>query len=136
MTFLPDQPQSIVTVTSYSQIRLYDTRAQRRPLINEEAGTKALVCVCPTPDGNSVIAGNTLGEIFKFDLRQRKLLGKFKGKIVGSVRQISCHPTEPLFACVSLDRHCRVFDYNTREMKLKVRANHLGKRINLDSRCT
>lgn len=120
LCFFNDQPKNIVTVTSYSQIRLYDTRTQRRPLFNEILGSKALTCVSVTPDGNSAIAGNTLGEVFIFDLRKRELAGKCKGKTVGSISAISCHPTEPLFACSSIDRHCRVFDFNTRQLKAKV----------------
>lgn len=120
LAFFKDQPQNIVTATSYSQLRLYDTRAQRRPLFNELLGSKALTCVSLTPDGNTAIVGNTIGEIFVFDLRKRALAGKCKGKIVGSISAVSCHPTEPIFACSSIDRHCRVFDYNTRQLKFKV----------------
>lgn len=47
--------------------------------------------------------------------------GRFRG-VSGSVRSISCHPTEPLISVVGLDRFLRVFDINTRFLHSKVHS--------------
>ena len=51
--FTPDSgPQPVlVTGTGYGQVRLYDTRAQRRPLFSTEYGTEPITALDLTPDG-------------------------------------------------------------------------------------
>lgn len=127
IVYLSEQPDKIATATGHAQVRLYDIKAQRRPLFNVEVGKKPFMCATATPDGNYLMLGNTIGEVYKFDLRMRKSCGAFKGKTVGSIRSISVHPTEPWISCASLDRHLRVFDHQSRQLKLKV---YLKQRLN------
>nr|KAF6468661.1 WD repeat domain 74 [Rousettus aegyptiacus] len=60
-----------------------------------------------TPGANSVIVGNTHGQLAEIDLRQGRLLGCLKG-LAGSVRGLQCHPSKPLLASCGLDRILRV----------------------------
>ena len=48
--FLSDNHNVIVTGTSYHQIRLYDIRAQRRPVKEIEVGKNAIRSITVTPD--------------------------------------------------------------------------------------
>ena len=55
VVFVPDQqrsPQSIlVTGTGYGEVRLYDTRAQRRPVFSTEYGNEPITALTASPDG-------------------------------------------------------------------------------------
>jgi ribosome biogenesis protein NSA1 len=50
--------EQIVVGTSYHQLRLYDTKAQRRPLFNAEIGEDPITCVMPVLDGTYVLVHN------------------------------------------------------------------------------
>ena len=54
-----------------------------------------------------------------FDLRAGRLNGAVKGAM-GSIRALALHPTEPIMACVGLDRYARLFSTTTRKPLAKV----------------
>jgi hypothetical protein len=61
------------------QVRLYDIRVKRRPVLNVRADgtqpfTQPFTSVCFTADDQYVIAGDCTGSIRKFDVRKRKPL--------------------------------------------------------------
>ncbi|XP_021540620.1 WD repeat-containing protein 74 isoform X3 [Neomonachus schauinslandi] len=94
--FLPGS-QKLVTCTGYHQIRVYDPASpQRRPVLEATYGEYPLTAMTLTPGANSVIVGNTHGQLAEIDLRQ------------GSVRGLQCHPSKPLLASCGLDRVLRV----------------------------
>ncbi|XP_006875090.1 PREDICTED: WD repeat-containing protein 74 isoform X2 [Chrysochloris asiatica] len=105
--FLPDS-QKLVTCTGYHQVRVYDPASpQRRPVLEATYGEYPLTAMTLSPEGNSVIVGNTHGQLAEIDLRQGRLLGCLKG-LAGSVRALQCHPSKPLLASCGLDRVLRV----------------------------
>nr|KAF6279591.1 WD repeat domain 74 [Pipistrellus kuhlii] len=105
--FLPES-QKLVTCTGYHQVRVYDPASpQRRPVLEATYGEYPLTAMTLTPGGNSVIVGNTHGQLAEIDLRQGRLLGCLKG-LAGSVRGLQCHPSKPLLASCGLDRILRV----------------------------
>ncbi|KAK1335468.1 hypothetical protein QTO34_003254 [Cnephaeus nilssonii] len=105
--FLPES-QKLVTCTGYHQVRVYDPASpQRRPVLEATYGEYPLTAMTLTPGGNSVIVGNTHGQLAEIDLRQGRLLGCLKG-LAGSVRGLQCHPSKPLLASCGLDRLLRV----------------------------
>lgn len=105
--FLPES-QKLVTCTGYHQVRVYDPASpQRRPVLEATYGEYPLTAMTLTPEGNSVIVGNTHGQLAEIDLRQGRLLGCLKG-LAGSVRGLQCHPSKPLLASCGLDRVLRV----------------------------
>jgi len=115
--FLPDKVNTLVTCTGYVQsrlrgeVRLYDVSAKRRPLLRSLApvGDEALRCITCTPDGRYVLAGSGSGHMAKLDLRKNlQPVHRYKGA-AGSIRQIVVHPTLPLVASASLDRHVRLY---------------------------
>ncbi|XP_065385542.1 WD repeat-containing protein 74 isoform X2 [Macaca nemestrina] len=105
--FLPGS-QKLVTCTGYHQVRVYDPASpQRRPVLETTYGEYPLTAMTLTPGGNSVIVGNTHGQLAEIDLRQGRLLGCLKG-LAGSVRGLQCHPSKPLLASCGLDRVLRI----------------------------
>ncbi|XP_059566361.1 WD repeat-containing protein 74 isoform X2 [Myotis daubentonii] len=105
--FLPES-RKLVTCTGYHQVRVYDPASpQRRPVLEATYGEHPLTAMTLTPGGNSVIVGNTHGQLAEIDLRQGRLLGCLKG-LAGSVRGLQCHPSKPLLASCGLDRILRV----------------------------
>uniref|UniRef100_A0A8C0KJL3 WD repeat-containing protein 74 n=1 Tax=Canis lupus dingo TaxID=286419 RepID=A0A8C0KJL3_CANLU len=105
--FLPES-QKLVTCTGYHQVRVYDPASpQRRPVLEVTYGEYPLMAMTLTPGGNSVIVGNTHGQLAEIDLRQGRLLGCLKG-LAGSVRGLQCHPSKPLLASCGLDRVLRI----------------------------
>lgn len=113
-------------VTGHHHVRLYDTRAQRRPVQSVEIGSRPFTCCTVSHDENSLIAGDTIGRVSRIDLRTMRLNGVFKGN-TGSVREIALHPTMEVMATVGLDRVMRVFDTKTRQQLHRV---YLRQKLN------
>lgn len=117
--FLSDA-RSIITATGTSQFRLYDPRAQRRPVKEmkwlEEPITALSLCSSP----NQFLAGNTRGDMGLFDIRYKmSSVCKYKG-FAGSVRGITAHPQSPYVASCSIDRFVRLHDLKTKKLLKKV----------------
>ncbi|XP_075401687.1 WD repeat-containing protein 74 [Tenrec ecaudatus] len=125
--FLPES-QKLVTCTGYHQVRVYDPASpQRRPVLETTYGEYPLTAMTLTPEGNSVIVGNTHGQLAEIDLRQGRLLGCLKG-LAGGVRAVQCHPSKPLLASCGLDRVLRIHRIrNPRGLEHKV---YLKSRLN------
>ncbi|ERE79363.1 WD repeat-containing protein 74 isoform 1 [Cricetulus griseus] len=99
----PEQP-----VFRAKNVRVYDpVSPQRRPVLEATYGEYPLTAMTLTPEGNSVIVGNTHGQLAEIDFRQGRLLGCLKG-LAGSVRGLQCHPSKPLLASCGLDRVLRI----------------------------
>mmetsp|Transcript_11687 Transcript_11687/g.17552 ORF Transcript_11687/g.17552 Transcript_11687/m.17552 type:complete len:432 (+) Transcript_11687:1714-3009(+) len=119
LTFIEGRKDRLAIATHFQQVRLYDARSgsQRRP--THEYSFKLggpLNCITTTnTNTHLVFTGDTMGNIRCLDTRKfDRMFGRYKGP-AGSVRSIQCHPTEPLLACVGLDRYLRVFDIQSRQ---------------------
>ncbi|KAL3677181.1 hypothetical protein R1sor_027129 [Riccia sorocarpa] len=116
VTFLYEDHRKIVVGTGHHQVRLYDTSAQRRPVLAFDYGEAPIRSVTKDPDGFTVYVGTGAGDLACFDMRTGKLLGGFKGKCAGSIRSVACHPTLPLIASCGLDRFFRIHNTKTRQL--------------------
>ncbi|XP_005414817.1 PREDICTED: WD repeat-containing protein 74 isoform X2 [Chinchilla lanigera] len=125
--FIPGS-QKLITCTGYHQVRVYDPASpQRRPVLETTYGEYPLTAMSLTPGGNSIIVGNTHGQLAEIDFRQGRLLGCLKG-LAGSVRGLQCHPSKPLLASCGLDRVLRIHRIrNPRGLEHKV---YLKSRLN------
>lgn len=120
LAFMPNDPFKIATGTAHHQVRLYDTKAQKRPVFDVETGDDAIISVAITPDQRYIIAGDGAGKIQKYDIRHAgRAVGIFKG-FGGSVTSLLCHPTLPLLASCSLDRYFRIHHLETRKPIQKI----------------
>ncbi|WOL10328.1 WD repeat-containing protein [Canna indica] len=116
-TFLSEgDHRKIVAGTNNQQVRLYDTSAQRRPVISVNFRESAVRAVCEDIDGYTVYVGNGTGDLASFDMRTGKLLGCFIGKCSGSIRSIVRHPESSIIASCGLDSYLRVWDAKTRQL--------------------
>lgn len=129
-----DDVKKIVSCTGYHQVRLYDTSAQKRPVIDLECGDSPLTTLSCRPDQQQVVVGNSHGEMTLVDLRGKgHVVHQYKGAR-GGLRHVVCNGTE--VASCGLDRFVRIHDINTRqllsEMYLKSRLNCVLWRDNVN----
>ncbi|XP_060711566.1 WD repeat-containing protein 74 [Hemiscyllium ocellatum] len=124
--FVPDSDR-IITCTGHSQVRVYDPSSpQRRPVLEMKYDEYPLTAMSLTPDGNSVVVGNTHGQVAVLDIRKGRLLKCLKGQ-AGSIRGIQTHCSLPLVASCGLDRFLRIHDLGSKELLHKV---YLKSRLN------
>ena len=125
--FIP-QSSKIVTCTGYHQVRVYDPSSpQRRPVLDMNFDEYPITSMSLRNDKEfEVMVGNTQGNMALLDMRQGKVIQKYKG-FAGTVKHIQCHSTLPLVASCSLDRFLRIHDIQTKELLHKF---YLKSRLN------
>ncbi|XP_010753230.2 WD repeat-containing protein 74 [Larimichthys crocea] len=126
MAFIPDSDK-VVTCTGYHQVHVFDPASpQRRPVLEVEYGEYPLTALSLPPGGQSVVVGNTHGQIAVLDLRKGAVRGCLKG-LAGGVRALQCHSSQPVVASCGLDRFLRVHSLEDRKLLHKV---YLKSRLN------
>ncbi|KAI5100140.1 WD repeat-containing protein 74 isoform X2 [Silurus meridionalis] len=116
----------IITCTGHHQVRVYDPSCQRRPVLESKFGEVPLTALSVPSGENSVVVGNTHGQIAILDLRKGLVRGCMKG-VAGSVRGLQCHPSLPLVASCGLDRFLRIHNLQDRTIMHKV---YMKSRLN------
>lgn len=104
LSFFPNNEGQIATVTAHRHMRIYDTRAQRRPVQDFEVGPEQLNCLTIDPSGTFAYTADGNANVQQIDLRAFKKIGRYRG-YVGAVNCLSLHPTESVLAGVGLGRH-------------------------------
>ncbi|XP_028161050.1 WD repeat-containing protein 74-like isoform X2 [Ostrinia furnacalis] len=118
LTFLPNEGGNLLAVCSrHGYVRLYDTRAQRRPVCNVEF-TMAATCMAPSFDERQVLVGFGRGQLHQVDLRKGKPDKGFKGS-AGAITDITTVAEGRLIVSTSLDRQLRVHQYESKELVYK-----------------
>ncbi|KAJ3080003.1 WD repeat-containing protein 74 [Quaeritorhiza haematococci] len=84
----------VIIGTGYHQIRLYDTKAARRPVVNVEYGEYPVRAVAVCPNEREVIFSDTVGNMSILDLRMSKVSATFKG-LAGCITSIYPFETKP-----------------------------------------
>ncbi|XP_037630699.1 WD repeat-containing protein 74 [Sebastes umbrosus] len=126
LAFIPETDR-VVTCTGYHQVHVYDPSSpQRRPVLEVEYGEHPLTALSLPASGNTVVVGNTHGQIAILDLRKGVVRGCLKG-LAGGVRALQCHPSQPLVASCGLDRFLRIHSLEDRKLQHKV---YLKSRLN------
>ena len=127
----------LIAGTAYKQARLYDIRSNsRRPVSYTPEGLleHRVTALC-TLDDHTFVVGDAAGYLSELDMRVA--MGKSKKSTVtsvprfvgpvGSIRQIVRHPTQPLIACVGLDRMLRTYNTKTRR---QIDCVYMKQRLN------
>lgn len=109
----------IVVGTAYHKIRLYDLKAQKRPVLDISYKESPITCVSVPSLEKLIIIGNMYGDMSAIDIRNGKNLGSYKS-FSGSVNDIQCHKTEPLVASCGLDKFLRIHHVDTRQLVDKI----------------
>ncbi|CAB1442835.1 unnamed protein product [Pleuronectes platessa] len=126
MAFIPETDK-VVTCTGFHQIHVFDPSSpQRRPVLEADYGEYPLTALSLPAAGNTVVVGNTHGEIALLDLRKGLVRGCLKG-LAGGVRWLQCHPSQPVVASCGLDRFLRIHGLEDRKLLHKV---YLKSRLN------
>lgn len=117
--FIPST-DNIVTSTGYHQIRLYDTKVQRRPVLETNFGEYPITALSiNNSNHNQIIVGNTHGQMALLDIRKGAMVQEYRG-FAGGIRDIQCHDKKPLIVSCGADRFLRIHDLNSKEMLHKV----------------
>ena len=135
--FVPGEGGQLVALgTAEHQVRLYDRRVKRRPVLSVDFGENKVTCLCfPCEEGASreVWCANATGQIRLVDLRTAGEGGEGVGAslkgALGCVRSLTRHPDPavPLVFACGLDRHLRVFDLRRRK---QVKSVYLKQYLN------
>jgi ribosome biogenesis protein NSA1 len=118
----------LVTSTAYSHVQIYDTRAQQRPVQSKHIKEleHPINCIRPSKSNKQLYVGDSAGTLCRLDLRKNfEVSGRYVGP-VGSIRDISLHPTLPMIASGGYDRILSVWDTKTRK---KVVNAYLKQRL-------
>ncbi|XP_072941228.1 WD repeat-containing protein 74 [Epargyreus clarus] len=109
--------ENLLAVCSrHGYVRLYDTRAQRRPVCNVDTASMAATCISPSDDERQVYVGFGRGQLHQVDLREGRLSKGYKGA-VGAVSDVTAAGEWLLSA--SLDRHVRLHRRESKELVYK-----------------
>jgi hypothetical protein len=116
LEFVPGTDGACVLVgTGERRVRLYDTRVDKRAVVDLEVGETTVTALAMNASGQFAFVGNAKGQLQTVDLRARGVFAKFKGA-QGSIREIAPHPGgEALVAVAGLDRYLRVYHTETRK---------------------
>ncbi|KAM3958650.1 LOW QUALITY PROTEIN: WD repeat domain 74 lethal (2) k09848 [Aphomia sociella] len=118
LTFLPGEGELAAVCSRHGYVRLYDTRAQRRPVCNVDFNAMAAVCIAPSFDERNVLVGFGRGQLHQVDLRKGRPDKGFKGA-AGAITDVLAVPGERLIISTSLDRHLRIHQYDNKELVYK-----------------
>ena len=99
---------------------MYDTRVKRRPIFDVEYHEHPITAISITNGNNTVVVGNSAGYMAEIDIRTGKEVGGFKGNC-GSIRDLSCHVSQPYVVNCGLDRFLKIYHLSTRKLEKKVR---------------
>lgn len=119
--------------TGEHRFRHYDTRADKRAVLDLDIGNGVITSVASSLDGQEAYVANARGLFEIVDLRAGKTRGRFKGNS-GSIRQISVHPSGTHVACAGLDQYVRVYDVRTRKCVSTVFAKQPLTSVMFDAR--
>ena len=126
LAFCDEVEDRLAVGTAFKELRLYDLRQRKPTLVTKEGVLEARVTALCNFE-NSIVVGDAAGYLQELDVRTGKVLGRFASP-GGSVRAIQRVPgSGSKFACVGLDRMCRV--YSTRGWKEKGHV-YLKQRLN------
>lgn len=124
---LKKHPAALTVLLLLHQVHIFDPSSpQRRPVLEVEYGEYPLTALSLTASGDTVVVGNTHGQIALLDLRKGLVRGCLKG-LVGGVRGLQCHPSQPVVASCGLDRFLRIHSLEDRKLQHKV---YLKSRLN------
>lgn len=103
----------LITGTAYRQVRVYDTKAKRQPVLNiENCSDYRISSIQPTLDGQYVYVGDASGGLTLYDFRTTRRVSTLKGS-TGSIRSQYLSYDGKCLATTGLDRHVRLYSAAT-----------------------
>ncbi|KAJ8325790.1 Ribosome biogenesis protein nsa1 (NOP7-associated protein 1) [Batrachochytrium dendrobatidis] len=120
-----DSPTRLVTGTGHHQVRIYDTKLQRRPILDVNVGEHPIKNIAIGSDELDIICADTTGQMTVIHGKSGVVSGKFLG-IAGAVTQVVCCVDNDTVVTIGIDRKLRLFERSgkrriTKEVYLKQR---------------
>lgn len=110
----------LATVTQQGQIRIYDTRTQRRPILVYKNLDSVYTSIATTNSDKEIVVGSSKGYLQLMDLRSSiKPVTTFKG-FMGGITDIMCDQESPRVASCSLDRYFRIHNLEEKNLEYQV----------------
>lgn len=132
ISFMSASEQVLATCTGYAQVRVYDIRAQRRPVkdlgMKEWSHMTGIVRV----GEDKVVISDTEGHVSRLDLTSMRFEAKYKG-FAGGVRSLHVHPEAPFLVAGGLDRFVHIHHLHSRKM---CRTVYVKQKLNVVRFCT
>ncbi|KAI7872145.1 WD40-repeat-containing domain protein [Spinellus fusiger] len=121
--FISQDTSKIAVGTHYHQIRIYDVKAARRPVLNVEIGKSPITTVRMGKEDHHLMFTDTLGNVGTMDIRTGGIVARYKG-YTGAVTDLAVVPQStfipspvsdkpPVMVSVSLDRFLRVHEMSS-----------------------
>ncbi|KAJ2823986.1 Ribosome biogenesis protein nsa1 (NOP7-associated protein 1) [Coemansia furcata] len=100
---------TIAISTGYKQIRIYDAKAQQRPVHDWEVSKHPINHILVSHAKQELFFSDNEGNLQKMDLRTGRIIGGYKG-IAGAVKAIALSEDGSKVAAAGLDRFLRVYE--------------------------
>lgn len=131
LTFINDEATRIAIGTHYHQIRVYDTKAARRPVLDVEIGKTPIKRISVGINDDQILYADTTNHLGAVEVKAGKVVAQYKG-LTGAATAF-CTATqkdnnEKFVASVSLDRFLRVHETASIHRKLIDKA-YLKQRL-------
>lgn len=99
---------TLLTCSRYGYIRRFDTRAQRRPVVEYRNEKEQIAYNCLATYGDLLFSGTSTGIIRAFDQRRLKVIAHTYKGFTGSISDVGVDETGRFLYSGSLDRYVRV----------------------------
>lgn len=99
---------TLLTCSRYGYLRQYDTRAQRRPVVEYRNEKEQISYNCVASFDNLLFAGSSTGVIRAFDCRRLKVIAHTYKGFTGSISDIGVDETGKFLYSSALDRYVRI----------------------------
>lgn len=100
---------TLAVSTGYKQIRIYDTRAQKRPVNDWSRSKHPIYHIQPSHTKPELFFADNMGNLQKLDLRNGQVVGAYKG-MAGAIKSIALSEDGTKVAASGLDRFLRVYE--------------------------
>ncbi|XP_050676497.1 WD repeat-containing protein 74 [Leptidea sinapis] len=133
LTFIDENLLAVCSRHGY--VRLYDTRAQRRPVSNVDTQNLAATCISTGFDERQVLVGFGRGQLHQVDFRQNRLDKGYKGA-AGAITSVAVSEKHGLIVSTCLDRHLRVHDRDSKSCVYKQYLTSKLSHVLVQTECT
>ncbi|KAJ2359246.1 Ribosome biogenesis protein nsa1 (NOP7-associated protein 1) [Coemansia erecta] len=117
---------TLAVATGHGQIRLYDARAQQRPVHDWEASRHPIYHVLASHVRPELFFADNMGNVQQMDMRTGHVFGAFKG-VAGAVKSMALSEDGAKIAVAGLDRFVRV--YETGSMRRPLHRAYVKQRV-------
>ncbi|KAI9285855.1 WD40-repeat-containing domain protein [Umbelopsis sp. AD052] len=131
LQFVDDEANQLAIGTHYHQIRVYDIKTARRPVLDVEVGNKPIKRISVGINDDQILYADTTNDLGAIDLKSGKTMAQYKG-LTGAATAF-CTATDnennsKIVVSVSLDRFLRIHETTSIHRKLLNKA-YLKQRL-------